>query len=174
MGCPVCPIKELFSCPHGCVENTLTHFLFLLIEILAWMFNIWGAWKSHTVPCAFSGYHSDPPHPQRGPHFCTRSCDQSPIRFNRVKSGRTQPKTKCLESVQISRGRVCTLQTVTQSLSRTTEETQTNSGTAPPPQLCSRVHRKVLGLDGNTPHYCFHAPFFLNYFSSIECANTWC
>lgn len=34
-GCPVCPIKELISCPNGCVENTLTHFLFLLIEILA-------------------------------------------------------------------------------------------------------------------------------------------
>lgn len=93
MGCPVCPIKELFSCPHGCVENTLTHFLFLLIEILAWMFNIWGAWKSHTVPCAFSGYHSDPPPPSTWPPFLhpqlwpiANQVQQSQIRSNTTKN----------------------------------------------------------------------------------------
>lgn len=56
------------------------------------MFKIRGAWKNHSVPCAFSGYRSGLPHPHRGAQFLepplwliTDQALQSQIRLDKTK-----------------------------------------------------------------------------------------
>lgn len=127
-----------------------------------------------------------PPHPHRDPlvFFSTHSSGQSTIRFSRVKSGLTQPKKQvlrwCPESAAAA-GFVATAESAScrwqpGALARPLSKIQSNSCMATPLQLCNRMHRKVLGLGVNTPHHCFHAPFFFFFchFFYLGCANTRC
>lgn len=96
----------LIRCPNGCMENTLTHFLFYRLKLLheCWRFEVLG--KIPVCHVLFLGIIPTSTTLTVAPiffiffFFCTHSSGQSPIRYSRVKSGRTQPKTKCLDGVQ--------------------------------------------------------------------------
>lgn len=165
----------LARCPNGCFENILTHFLFYRLNFLHECFRFKVLGRVTACHVLFLGIvQSSPPTPW--PPFCTNSFGQSPTRFGRVKSGVTQPKKKekvlrrvagdSASPVDGGYGRQ------PRALARPLSKIRSNPCMATPPQLCNLTHRKVLGLDINTPHHCFHACFFFCHFSCEEHWNT--
>lgn len=105
-----------------------------------------------------------PPHPHRGPHFApTASANHWPglaesnqVWHNQKKKEKVLRRVAGDSASPVDGG----YGRQPRALARPLSKIRSNPCMATPPQLCNLTHRKVLGLDINTPHHCFHACFF--------------